>query len=56
MPVRRLASPRADPLGTQPSCAATPRTRSPVAAENPVPLSMTRETVAVDTPLRRATS
>ena len=44
------------PLGTQPSSAAVARTRSRVAAEKPLPSVMTLNTVAVDTPLRFATS
>ena len=56
IPDRRVASPRAWPSGTQPSSAATSRTRSRVAVDIPVPSRIARETVAVDTPLRRATS
>lgn len=52
MPALRDARPRAEPLGTQPSSAAEARTRSLVAAEKPVLSDMTRDTVAVDTPLR----
>jgi hypothetical protein len=36
--------------------AAAASTRLRVVGENPVPSCITRETVAVDTPLRRATS
>jgi hypothetical protein len=56
MPDRREASPRAGPLGTQPSSDAMASTRSLVAVEKPLPPVITRDTVAVDTPLRSATS
>jgi len=54
-PVRREARLRANPFGTQPSSAAMARAFSRVSAEKPLPLVITLDMVAVDTPLRLAT-
>jgi len=56
IPARRRARLRAEWLGTQPSRAAASRTLLRVGSEKPRPSCMTRDTVAVENPLSRATS
>lgn len=54
--MERLASPRAFPLGTYPSSRAAASTRSRVWARTESGFRYTRDTVAMETPDRSATS
>ena len=54
--LRRRDSPWAEASGTKPTSSITARTRSPVSGRTRSEARITRDTVAVETPARRATS